>query len=128
MIRRPPRSTRTDTLFPYTTLFRSVLVDHARHDALVTALREQARARYGDLKQADDFTRIINDGQYRRLRGYLADARERGLDVSELVALAPGRAEADRMIAPTAVLQPGAAAHGVQSRRSGPIPPPPHTP
>src|SRR3546814_16935520 len=32
MIRRPPRSTRTDTLFPYTTLFRS-----ARH-----ALRTQA--------------------------------------------------------------------------------------
>src|SRR3546814_19610486 len=26
MIRRPPRSTRTATLFPYTTLFRSVLV------------------------------------------------------------------------------------------------------
>src|SRR3546814_9644396 len=26
MIRRPPRSTRTDTLFPYTTLFRSTLV------------------------------------------------------------------------------------------------------
>src|SRR3546814_15103489 len=31
MIRRPPRSTRTDTLFPYTTLFRSkdLLVDAA---------------------------------------------------------------------------------------------------
>src|SRR3546814_9972106 len=27
MIRRPPRSTRTDTLFPYTTLFRSIVVD-----------------------------------------------------------------------------------------------------
>src|SRR3546814_15768564 len=26
MIRRPPRSTRTDTLFPYTTLFRSLIV------------------------------------------------------------------------------------------------------
>src|SRR3546814_13421658 len=25
MIRRPPRATRTDTLFPYTTLFRSIL-------------------------------------------------------------------------------------------------------
>src|SRR3546814_8792738 len=25
MIRRPPRSTRTDTLFPYTTLFRSIM-------------------------------------------------------------------------------------------------------
>src|SRR3546814_10682154 len=32
MIRRPPRSTRTDTLFPYTTLFRS---EH--HDRLVVA-------------------------------------------------------------------------------------------
>src|SRR3546814_15957377 len=27
MIRRPPRSTRTDTLFPYTTLFRSLVLD-----------------------------------------------------------------------------------------------------
>src|SRR3546814_1314265 len=27
MIRRPPRSTRTDTLFPYTTLFRSARAD-----------------------------------------------------------------------------------------------------
>src|SRR3546814_18092222 len=26
MLRRPPRSTRTDTLFPYTTLFRSTLI------------------------------------------------------------------------------------------------------
>src|SRR3546814_16073302 len=34
MIRRPPRSTRTDTLFPYTTLFRSgVLVIRARAQA-----------------------------------------------------------------------------------------------
>src|SRR3546814_4123028 len=30
MIRRPPRSTRTDTLFPYTTLFRSVGVNLIR--------------------------------------------------------------------------------------------------
>src|SRR3546814_11944154 len=36
MIRRPPRSTRTDTLFPYTTLFRSL----GRNPAL----RAQARA------------------------------------------------------------------------------------
>src|SRR3546814_18930278 len=28
MLRRPPRSTRTDTLLPYTTLFRSERVDH----------------------------------------------------------------------------------------------------
>src|SRR3546814_14680199 len=30
MIRRPPRSTRTDTLFPYTTLFRSLWADQQR--------------------------------------------------------------------------------------------------
>src|SRR3546814_5826767 len=30
MIRRPPRSTRTDTLFPYTTLFRSLFAHHVQ--------------------------------------------------------------------------------------------------
>src|SRR3546814_2766192 len=30
MMRRPPRSTRTDTLFPYTTLFRSAVIYAAR--------------------------------------------------------------------------------------------------
>src|SRR3546814_13470307 len=32
MIRRPPRSTRTDTLFPYTTLFRSAEPLYPHHD------------------------------------------------------------------------------------------------
>src|SRR3546814_1060195 len=31
MIRRPPRSTRTDTLFPYTTLFRSPVLEQRAH-------------------------------------------------------------------------------------------------
>src|SRR3546814_19081487 len=31
MIRRPPRSTRTDTLFPYTTLFRSIVFEVRDH-------------------------------------------------------------------------------------------------
>src|SRR3546814_17345250 len=43
MIRRPPRSTRTDTLFPYTTLFRSVLLCRC---ALVE-VRAAARGRAG---------------------------------------------------------------------------------
>src|SRR3546814_11983247 len=34
MIRRPPRSTRTDTLFPYTTLFRSGVVAYRSHACL----------------------------------------------------------------------------------------------
>src|SRR3546814_20900212 len=42
MIRRPPRSTRTDTLFPYTTLFRSACKDLARryrsYETLIEAI------------------------------------------------------------------------------------------
>src|SRR3546814_2289391 len=35
MIRRPPRSTRTDTLFPYTTLFRSASLKRTCHLGIV---------------------------------------------------------------------------------------------
>src|SRR3546814_11632381 len=52
MIRRPPRSTRTDTLFPYTTLFRSDAVPYL---AALSALAGLALAFYffGKVKQAD---------------------------------------------------------------------------
>src|SRR3546814_3867385 len=41
MIRRPPRSTRTDTLFPYTTLFRSAFaIDFAQHRAIAPEVGE----------------------------------------------------------------------------------------
>src|SRR3546814_12930341 len=36
MLRRPPGSTRTDTLFPYTTLFRSLIATPAGHWKVVT--------------------------------------------------------------------------------------------
>src|SRR3546814_8265549 len=39
MLRRPPRSTRTATRFPYTTLFRSSLVTHEIQDRLLTKFR-----------------------------------------------------------------------------------------
>src|SRR3546814_6247694 len=50
MIRRPPRSTRTDTLFPYTTLFRSQLQvnlagRHSAQAALEQSLTELAATR-----------------------------------------------------------------------------------
>src|SRR3546814_5537580 len=38
MIRRPPRSTRTDTLFPYTTLFRSLLRRLDYHSEVVNSV------------------------------------------------------------------------------------------
>src|SRR3546814_4054347 len=42
MIRRPPRSTRTDTLFPYTTLFRSQRAIDDRSDRLRILVADQA--------------------------------------------------------------------------------------
>src|SRR3546814_2593811 len=42
MIRRPPRSTRTDTLFPYTTLFRSLTADAETLDVIGARLRDLA--------------------------------------------------------------------------------------
>src|SRR3546814_4560593 len=54
MLRRPPRSTRTDTLFPYTTLFRShrffFHVEVNLHDAQV-------------LRQASDLVNLGFDGE-----------------------------------------------------------------
>src|SRR3546814_15318039 len=59
MVRRPPRSTRTDTLFPYTTLFRSqfgpdirlgqtdVFQRRVAQLGQLAALAEQALRRYG---------------------------------------------------------------------------------
>src|SRR3546814_16433643 len=45
MIRRPPRSTRTDTLFPYTTLFRSspdaALLRHTSYPTYRTAAQQE---------------------------------------------------------------------------------------
>src|SRR3546814_1143499 len=43
MIRRPPRSTRTDTLFPYTTLFRSGVVadDYYKHGLAINRVLER---------------------------------------------------------------------------------------
>src|SRR3546814_11860077 len=38
MIRRPPRSTRTDTLFPYTTLFRSARARQRQRNLIIDAI------------------------------------------------------------------------------------------
>src|SRR3546814_9139057 len=55
MIRRPPRSTRTDTLFPYTTLFRSAAVDVLVNNAgLALGLEPAHRASLDQWEQMVD--------------------------------------------------------------------------
>src|SRR3546814_7523592 len=53
MIRRPPRSTRTDTLFPYTTLFRSLRRRRARGEALLGGDRFGLAGDLGDDDEGD---------------------------------------------------------------------------
>src|SRR3546814_6367633 len=66
MIRRPPRSTRTDTLFPYTTLFRSRLRPYDRWRPI-----EKATMAYGYglsvslVQLAHAYTAFARDGDMR---------------------------------------------------------------
>src|SRR3546814_6063848 len=56
MIRRPPRSTRTDTLFPYTTLFRSLQRVDAEIE-LQAAIEAERPLRVALVQQIPDLTR-----------------------------------------------------------------------
>ncbi len=99
-----------------------ILIDAARRDALVAALRTQVQARYGaDMGAADDYTRVINAGQYRRLRGYIDDAHARGLTVIELAGIDASRADAEHLIPPTLIIEPGDDAKVMQDEIFGPI-------
>src|SRR3546814_5921995 len=73
MIRRPPRSTRTDTLFPYTTLFRSTLVDlPAQH-------RLRGREAFAELDERAIAEHVVPraDRLDRHLRGRIVDILRR---------------------------------------------------
>jgi coniferyl-aldehyde dehydrogenase len=96
-----------------------VLVPAGKRDALVAALRAEVQARYGkDLSNLGDYTRIVNDGQYARLQGYLDDARARGV---EAITLAGGADPAQRLLPPTVLLDPGDDARVMQDEIFGPL-------
>src|SRR3546814_13104748 len=68
MIRRPPRSTRTDTLFPYTTLFRSddereLVVMAARDHLRRRRLYGVGQARIESMAAIHPRRRLLHDGQ-----------------------------------------------------------------
>src|SRR3546814_21019743 len=73
MIRRPPRSTRTDTLFPYTTLFRSLHGSFMSGDAMmpliapftasrpVIAIDARGQGRSGGVESELSYERMADD-------------------------------------------------------------------
>src|SRR3546814_10072563 len=79
MIRRPPRSTRTDPLFPYTTLFRSPAMAKAGHPAQLRAGTTPwpgCRQPLPRLLAADRFGREVV-GRRTELAGHRDDAIDR---------------------------------------------------
>src|SRR3546814_9709486 len=85
MIRRPPISTRTDTLFPYTTLFRSVQQPDPDVEPALHSARELARPVVGPLPQADHVEHLV-DAAIELLGGELVQPPEEAQ-------VLPGRSE-----------------------------------
>src|SRR3546814_5827332 len=82
MIRRPPRSTRTYTLFPYTTLFRS----HHRHDD------DQQRAGLAALEAANGLPKnhadtAGTDHPHHRCRAHVGRSEEHTSELQSLMRL-----------------------------------------
>src|SRR3546814_2564205 len=84
MIRRPPRSTRTDTLFPYTTLFRSLgyvyfikaslLADDGYFDEAVEWMEKASTLRPDLFATYCQARWMLEAGQIQRARQYFARA------------------------------------------------------
>src|SRR3546814_1503100 len=101
MIRRPPRSTRTDTLFPYTTLFRSWLseLDLRQGQALAADLlrrRDDLRgAAYHLLAILVDDTAVEGDAALGLVFGSRVDNDRDGIAQTDRLSAIEGLADVD---------------------------------
>src|SRR3546814_4788950 len=86
MIRRPPRSTRTDTLFPYTTLFRSSRLDPAgRSDGLAGSGRYRQTPRRAESVDPCGFGRRGNDRDPARMNQHFLRSEEHTSELQSLM-------------------------------------------
>src|SRR3546814_15148951 len=91
MIRRPPRSTRTDTLFPYTTLFRSRKAFSFDRDRLreITGLIDVGALRHAHVIGEKLDRDRVNERPKQRMDGRHLDGRDR---------VVPGHGKALRVV------------------------------
>ncbi len=98
-----------------------VLVPRAMLGELVHACESAVDKIYPTLAANPDYTSIINDRHYARLRGYLTEATERGANVVELNPAKEALDPSKRKIAPTLVVDPPEDLALMQEEIFGPI-------
>jgi coniferyl-aldehyde dehydrogenase len=98
-----------------------VLVPKSKRDAFVDACKAAMAKLYPTLEKNPDYTSIVNDKHYARVRSYVDDAKAHGAKVVELN---PGGETLDpqaRKIAPTLVLDPTEEMSCMQEEIFGPV-------
>src|SRR3546814_3606728 len=87
MIRRPPRSTRTDTLFPYTTLFRSTIAVATLDDGFALDAEAAGGIPFAILTERQLFPERASQPRRRRRAGREPEAIRSEEHTSELQSL-----------------------------------------
>lgn len=98
-----------------------VLTPRARRDALVEALRAAAARMYPTIQGNPDYTSIVSERHYRRLRELVDDARARGAGVVELAPAGESPDPAARRLAPTLLLDVDDSMRVMQEEIFGPL-------
>jgi acyl-CoA reductase-like NAD-dependent aldehyde dehydrogenase len=98
-----------------------VMAPIALRDAFVDACKASIAKMYPTLEKNDDYTTIINDKHYARVRSYVDDARSRGAKVVELNPAGEALDPSTRKMAPTLVLDPTEEMLCMQEEIFGPV-------
>ncbi|MCG8557113.1 MAG: coniferyl aldehyde dehydrogenase [Proteobacteria bacterium] len=98
-----------------------VLLPQGQLEVAVDKLRDQIRKCYPTLKNNPDYTAIIHDGHYARLRALVSDAASKGADVIEVNPAGEAQLEAERKLAPTLLLDVNDDMHVLQEEIFGPL-------
>jgi coniferyl-aldehyde dehydrogenase len=98
-----------------------VLVPAGARDAFVEACKAAVAKLFPTLEKNPDYTSVVNDNHYKRLRSYVEDATTRGAKVVELNPAAEALDPATRKMAPTLVLDPTDEMPCMQDEIFGPV-------
>ncbi len=98
-----------------------LLVPRDRRDELVAALRAVVARMYPTIQDNPDYTSIVSDRHYQRLRELVDDARARGAQVVELAPAGESADPARRKLAPTLLLDVDDSMRVMQEEIFGPL-------